>query len=718
MRIAAICFLLILLPLLAVAQAPSKGSVSLLPIKRVVLYSNGVAFVERRGTVSGNASIDLEFKQSQVDDVLKSMVVLDLGAGNIGAVSYNSSAPPEARMAEIPFSVLPRTASTDGGGGVAGVLAQFQGAEVLLTTKTGAFRGSILNVETTEIVKEKEKAIQNQIVIVSETGEVMGFDLSEVRGVKLLDDKSRKDITDFADASASTRRSDAKTITVTSDGAGQRELVVTYTIAAPIWKTTYRLVVGDDGKPLIQGWAIVDNVSDEDWNNVTLSLVSGSPISFIQDLKRPYYRYRPVVPLPEDIQTVPQNFDEGYGSGSGNGNGVGSGSTADSAVSKLKDRKAIVNGVRETSTVVSLDGVESNTNFRSGALNNNNNQPFEYINELNANTSDIVAEDIGDLFEYKIARPMSVVKNRSALIPIVQTRLEGERVSVYNETIRADRPLSGLRIYNNTALTMETGSVTVIDQNAYAGEALMDRLKPKEQRLISFAVDLGMHVRPRTIQSNEPVMLVKAAKGIIEIQSSRISKKRYDLSNQTEKPKTLYIEYPVKDGWKLSSDVEKPDYVTQKYYRFKVELKPFESRTFDISEERPIRQTFEISDLTRDELELFITRRYIDEKTRQELAKLIDLQEQSSAIARKIKQLADERKEIESDQARLRENITALSKTSEAKQLIERYIRKADEQESRIEQITEEQKRLRAQEAELDQRVENEISAFSFENRP
>src|SRR4029079_677892 len=126
-----------------------------------------------------------------------------------------------------------------------------------------------------------------------------------------------------ANATASARIRDAKTIRVTSNGTGQRELVVSYIIAAPIWKTTYRVVLDDQGKPFFQGWAIVDNVSDENWQNVQLSLVSGSPVSFIQNLQRPLYRNRPIIPIPEDLNLKPQIYDPESGEGYGNGNGMG-----------------------------------------------------------------------------------------------------------------------------------------------------------------------------------------------------------------------------------------------------------------------------------------------------------------------------------------------------------------------------------------------------------
>ena len=149
------------------------------------------------------------------------------------------------------------------------------------------------------------------LVIASESGEIAAFDLSEVRSVKLLEDGTRRDINEFANATASTRRRDAKTITVTSNGTGTREMVVSYTVAAPIWKTTYRVVLDEQGKPFFQGWAIIDNVGEEDWNSVQMSLVSGSPISFIQNLQKPLYRYRPIIPIPEDLNLRPADIRPG-----------------------------------------------------------------------------------------------------------------------------------------------------------------------------------------------------------------------------------------------------------------------------------------------------------------------------------------------------------------------------------------------------------------------
>jgi hypothetical protein len=700
-----------------------------LPIKRVILYSNGVAYVERRGIVSGKAEVNLSFKQSQVDDVLKSMVVLDLGQGRIGAVSYNSSAPVAAQMSEIPFSVSSMTEQT-AGGGLAGVLSQLQGAKVSVNSTKGAAVGSILTVEkrSAQIDSTKPPVVTHFLVIASESGEISSFDLAEVRSIKLLEEGTKRDVNEFADATSFSRRRDAKTITVTSEGAGQREMVVSYIIAAPIWKTTYRVVLDEAGVPFFQGWAIVDNVSDEDWENVQLSLVSGSPVSFIQPIQQPFYRYRPIVPIPNDLRLNPQIYEP-----------QSSNTTIDTTDNKIDTNitKQVIEDLPSGTSFNSLlkiapnvkpealaggfqvDGASGSSNVflvdEQEVANNRTSISQALLANQSGVTTAATGEEIGDLFEYRIAQPVTVMRDRSALIPIVQTKMEGERVSVYNEAVRRDRPLSGLLLKNTTNLTLESGSLTVIDRDAYAGEALMERLKPKEQRLISFALDLGTHVRVRQLENREPVKLTKVVNGVFEVHYYRTEEKMYEISNQTDRAKVLYIEYPIREGWQLSDETPKPDYTTQRYYRFRVELKPLEDKKITVAERLPLMETYQLSSLTRANLEVFISRRYVDDATRIKIEKLIDLRAEVNQIAVRLEALDDEVEKISDDQKRLRENIEALSKTAEAKTLITRYIDKVNQQESRLEEIEKERKSLQAEKQRLENELFNAIRAFSID---
>jgi hypothetical protein len=705
--------------------ATAGESSTRLPIRRVVLYSNGVAYIERRGYVTGNAEISLSFKQSQVDDVLKSMVVLDLGQGRIGAVSYNSSMPVSARTAEIPLDI-PSTSdeTTDDAGGLAGVLVQLQGAKVVVNSAKGTAVGSILSVEKRKTTTKNKDGSETSlpanysIVIASEAGEISSFDLADVRSVKLLDDAMRRDINEFANATASARQRDAKTITITSNGTGQREMIVSYTISAPIWKTTYRVVLDNEGKPFFQGWAVIDNVSEENWENVQLSMISGSPVSFIQNLQRPLYRNRPIIPIPGDLNLKPQIYDpesgEGNGSGSGSGGGFGNGNGDGSGYGTAP----------ETVKVEQFESANSNFIVSSGFAGTTVSDAI--ISEKGGVQTAASGEEIGDLFEYKIEQPVSVAKNQSVLVPIIQTKMEGERVSIFRDPdetpsrtdeedeaeavrIANPRPMSGLLLKNITTMTFEGGPMTVLDRDAYAGEALMERLKPKEQRLISFALDLGTLVRVEKKEDREPAKMIKVVNGVFQVHYFKTEKKIYKLSNQSDRSKIVYIEHPLRKDWTLSDNYAKPDHTTARFYRFRIELGPFETKEVTVGQNLGMMDKYNLSSLSPKDLGVFVAGRYIDDAVRAQLAKLIDLRMQINRINTKLEAAAKETEEITKDQERFRENIEALTKTPEAKQLIARYIAKANEQESRLEQINKDKQSMTAEKEELERELAIEI---------
>ncbi len=685
--------------------AGANAQANTLPIRRVILYSNGVAYIERRGIVTGNAEVNLSFKQSQVDDVLKSMVVLDLGQGKIGAVSYNSSAPASARTAEIPFSVDSESQDSESAsGGMASVLAQLQGAKVVVSSTKGTAIGAILTIEKRKPTPKKDGdvslPVSYALVIASESGEISSFELADIRSVKLVEDATRNDLNEFASATASTRRRDAKTISVTSQGSGQREMVVSYVIAAPIWKTTYRVVLDPEGKPFFQGWAIVDNVSDDDWQNVQMSLVSGSPVSFIQNLQKPLYRYRPIIPIPDDLNLDPQIYDAESGSGSGYGDGVASGSGSGSGRGTGDGKVELaVNG---------RDMVQSNYMSVQTTISE------ALANEKSGVETAATGNELGDLFEYRISNPVTVTRNRSALIPIVQTKMDGERVSIFNEAARPDRPMGGMMLTNTTPLTFEGGSLTVLDRDAYAGEALMERLKPKEQRLISFALDLGTRVSSETKGDSRPAQLIKVVNGVFQAHYFRTEKKTYTLTNQTDREKVIYVEHPVRKDWGLADETVKPNITTDRYYRFRVVLKPFDKVDLPVTERQGLMDSYSLSSLTGDQVRLFVSRRYIDDATRARLERLIDLRSQIGAIEGQLAALDAEVERIEADQKRFRENIEALSKTPEAKVLIARYIAKAGEQESRLEEMEKLRKGLAEQKEQLAREQATEIRNFEI----
>jgi hypothetical protein len=540
-------------------------------------------------------------------------------------------------------------------------------------------------------------------------------------------------------------------------------------------------VLDEEGKPFFQGWAIVDNVSEDDWHGVQLSLVSGSPVSFIQHLQQPYFRHRPVIPAPSDLQVSPQTHEPGSISStmiSGtvvdingavvpgarltltNDSTMQSASISSDQVGNFARaalgpgshsmtidasgfKRAVVQGVRpgqnlrielevgsvseavviSSSQVVDLPITGRNpmdlaahqpgvtSSIMGGA------RPVVSVSDaLRSEASGIMAaasgSDIGDLFEYKIEQPVTILRDRSALIPIVQTKMDGERVAIYNQAVRPDRPLSGVLLKNHTDLTLETGSITVLDGNAYAGEAMMERLKPQEQRLISFAVDLGTHLRVRQDQGREPARFVRVVNGVFEAHYFRTEEKTYEILNQSDKRKVVYLEHPIRSGWELADDSPKPDIVTQRFYRFRVELSPYQETQLKVAERQPLRESYQLASFSADQLALFLSGNSLQDTIRVRLQRLIELRNSIAELNRQLNALEAERSDISEDQERLRENIEALAKTAEARQLIARYVAKANEQETRLEQIEKEKRAAQSEKVRLERDLATEIKNF------
>ncbi|MCM3874502.1 MAG: carboxypeptidase regulatory-like domain-containing protein, partial [Pyrinomonadaceae bacterium] len=705
-------------------------------------------------------------------------------------------------MAEIPFAI---SASTDGqnSGGLAGVLSQLQGARVVVATANRTVAGSIITVEArhSQIDSTKPAVTSHRLVIASDSGQISGFDLAEVRSIQLADEGTRRDLSEFAHAAASARRRDAKTIVVTSDGIGQREMIVSYTIAAPIWKTTYRVVLDGTGKPFFQGWAIVDNVSEEDWAGIQLSLVSGTPVSFIQPIQNPVYRYRPVIPLSDELNVKPQTYETGVGNGSGmvgsltgtitdpNGSDVPNATvvitnsatnqsfevTTDSegtyradqlpagnynisataqgfkqtTVNDLRVAAGLrssfnlslnVGGVTETVTVSASSGTSNN--FISAGANYNNfsnlsrialgvsRSSGETLSSLVAGSqsgveAETTASEIGDLFEYRIDQPVTVARDRSALIPILQTRMGGIRVSIFRGcggregSVLCTRPMSGMLLKNTSPLTLENGSLTVVDGDAYAGEALLERLKPEEERLVSFALDLGTLVSVREVEERTPTYLVRAVNKVVQASYYNTRKNVYTLVNQTDRPRVVYLEHPKDedDDWELTEDTAKPVVTTAKHYRFRVMLEPHQKVEFPVSEREDLYESYDLSKFTRTQLELFIARKYIDEPTRIALEKIIELKDRVTATDARLLEINKEATEIATDQLRLRENIKALTSTAEAKQLIARYVSKANDQETRLEQIEKDRRAIVEERTRLQSELDLAIRSLTLERK-
>ena len=578
------------------AQLPAQDLVSL-PVKKVELYKNGMGYFEHLGTVNGQQSIEIVLPSSQLNDVLKSLTVLDLGHGQIAGVNYDSAAPLDRRLAEVPINLSPEE-------GLVGFLNQIRGAGIEIRTPGGVLTGKLMGAELrTKITGPGATAQEVQINVFTSAGEVHAVALESAGALKLTEPALAADFGRYLDLLDTTHQRNVRRLRIQTLGKGERQVYVSYTSESPIWKTTYRIVLDPKQKPLLQGWAIVDNTTPMDWLNVSLSLVSGAPISFIQDLSQPIYARRPVVPLPQGVQVSPQVYE---------GTIQGEESDKKGSIQSLSNGGTGGGGVN-----VQRDGITvSDARFTArqrGEISPSAPAPMTVPNSdvmRRQITETAQAQSVAEQFEYKIKQPVTIKRNESALLPIIQSDVEGEKVSIYRATANEPHPRLAFWLKNSSGLTLDGGPVTVIDTNAFAGEGLIESVQPGESRLLSYAVDLGTEISTKTGSERQRVERVLIKNGTIQMFSKMVEKKTYRIRNNNTTSRTIVIEHPVRPNWKLVAMT--PAESSADFYRFKVESKPKSTTEFVVQEESPLESSIAVSSIGADQIAIWVRERSID----------------------------------------------------------------------------------------------------------
>ena len=684
-------------------QAQSAASTPVpLPVRRVVLYKTGVGYFEHLGKVRNRQDVTIRFTSAQLDDVLKSLTTMDLGKGQITGISYNSVAPIEQRLGALR---LPLGAQATG----LQLLGALRGAHVEVTSASGVATGRVLSVEQRQQARNGGSTLVDWLAIVTDMGDVRTFELTPSVHVRIVDRDLRQEVGRYLDLVGSTRDQDARGMVISTNGTGERPLFVSYVSEVPIWKTTYRLVLAAKNKPLLQGWAIVDNTIGEDWQNVELSLVAGAPQSFIQHISQPYYSRRPVVPLPSSVQLAPQthqatlvggepkaaeeiiatrNLDSFQGRGTGTGSGGGGGGTSRAGGVPGGVVGGVVGGLPEAAPA-----------------------PYVRMREMPAAAS---GGEMGDLFEYRLKEPVTLHKNQSALVPIINAEIEVERVSLWNRNGGSGRPLRAVWLNNITGLTLDGGSMTIVDAEAFAGEGLIEPLKPGERRLVSYGADLGMLVDARPGSSPLRVFRVRAHDGILIQETEERASWTYRIRNQNSTATTLVIEHAMAPGWKLAEG-QKPAESTADTHRFRVVVQPGGEERLVVRDVKPGEARLRIADVD-DSFFTMIAQAGVPVAQMQAALKpVLDKRAGLASLERTLQALNEQRDEIRRDQERLRENMKALRGSAEEKQLLQRYTRQLDEQETRLDALKQELAKTTAARDTAREELNALVASVSFE---
>jgi hypothetical protein len=660
------------------AQQQPAAKPTDLPITHVSLYKNGVGFFEHTGNVTGNAQVNLSFTSSQLNDVLQSLTAIDLNGGRITGAGYNSATPLDQQLKNLPLALGEDPTALE-------FYQAIRGARVEVHSGNISISGRLLSIEerTTPPTDNNDTRTLTQkefLTIVSDTGEARTLELTSTTSVRLLDTRLHTDVNAYLQLLDSTRNQGLRHLTLTDRGTGTRELHLSYISEVPIWKSTYRILFTDAAKSstqtaTLQGWSVVDNTTGTDWTNVHLSLIAGSPQSFIQPISQPIYSRRPEIPIAQEAQLTPQTYDSSmedvvqakaplpppgmpapmamkarsfHGVMGGMAGGTGSGYASDT--------------VEVTSAAPALSYEEAATE------------------SLATNTKTAAFDDF---FAYNLTDPVTIRKNESALVPTLQTKITADRVTlVTSNGISTSQPLRALWITNTSGQTLDRGSFSIVEDGNFGGEGLLDPIHPDEKRLLSYAADQAVHVSTADQQSNSHVTFLRGSKGGVNIHRSDFHEVTYVLHNAAAEPRTVVLEHPIEKGFKLDDATPKPTETTASVYRFRVDLAPGATTKLHVGGDHPT-YTYYRLDTADDNQLTFILKTSGDNPTLQAaLQPILEARRRVADAQIAVDQTNAKLTALRTDEDRQRANITALGTAD--KNSRERFIRDLNKTEDTI----------------------------------
>jgi hypothetical protein len=763
--------------ILPAAESAARG----LPLRRVILYKSGVGYFEHDGTVHGNEHVEISLTSSQLDDVLKSLTALDLTGGRISGATYNSQEPTAHQLQALSVAVADR-------GTLGSLLQELRGARIEVRNGSASFSGRLLSVEEKTRRENNVEIKTPEVSLMNDSGDVRQFPIGAETTLRFADHELEQELSRALGLMDASHAQDTRHLVLTATGDGARELRISYISEVPVWKTTYRIVLPPasqpNARPLLQGWAIVDNTVGEDWNDVELSLAAGAPQSFIQAISQPYYTRRPVVPMPEGFMMSPQLHAATLSSNAGEITGVirdASGAAIAGASITVKDRNSNTAGTAKTdgsgryrvtglsdaayTLEIARDGFQT-TVVRNVAANGNNDNSYrmqvgatsltvEVVSSAGAQLTDAnefavdtrekflalpaIARDghalslneetflaaarsigsaqassLGDLFEYKLKDRVTIHKNQSAIVPIVQTDLKAEKIALWNAGMDSPRPLRALWITNDSGLTLDGGSFSIVDASAFAGEGILDSIQPGERRIISYAADLAVQVAANSQEESEVFTRVRVAHGVM-IRTTEVRERAvYTIRNEDAQPRTMVIEHPVRENWKLSPDV-KPEESSADAHRFRVVAEPKHTTEFVVEESKESDAEISLTNLDSPTVDLYVREKGITPEVEAALRQVIAQKVAIAKLDMEIKSVQQDTEQVFKDQDRLRENLKSLKGTPEEKSLAQRYTRELDDQETRLETLRKQLADLRDQHKKAQDELNATIMNLTFD---
>lgn len=629
-------------------------------IEAVTLSSGGLAEVRRSITLDDAAAFGFDVPLDQIDDILKSLLVYD-PAGGVAAITLAGPSPIEETFRGLPYTpddltALPR------------LLGSLQGVPVKVSSAGRTVAGMVLGVDTTVVAASEGEEPAPLLSVITEAGQILMIRLRADTELDILDDAVRDSLRQAALVSGQGRVAGMRTITVGLEGAGPREVQLDYVVAAPVWKTAYRLILDAEGKARLQAWAVIENASGDDWSDVAVTLSSGAPVTLAQRLYQRYWHQRPEVPV--FAQTVAAPETDLY-------------------------RQS------EAEQVFEMDASPM-YNMRAGAA------PQALPAPAMAPSAPVAVAQAAEgatAATYVLPTPIDLPAGQTMSVPFVDAELTAERISLFQPERGEVNPIATLRLENTTGTSLPPGIVTVYapQEEGYAGDAQLANVPDGETRLISFAADRKVEVTTE-YGNTETAYRATLSEGVLQVTSVTRNDTTYAITGAADAPRTIVIEQPRQSGWTLSSAALSA--TTPTHYRLEAKLEAGGTARVVATMERTDLESVSLVDSDADTL-LYWEGQLDDPATSAVLTRLAESRREIARAEAALADLARELDAIAAGQERIRDNLAAVPSDSS---LAKRYLETLAADEDRIAEL--ETRRQEAEQglAQLNQAFRQQVS--------
>jgi hypothetical protein len=687
------------------ADAPPGPAATPPPVKKVVLYKHGIGFFERSGSVKGDATISLAFKTEEMKDILTSLFVLDLNGGKVNAVLYDTKEPLSKQLEGILISVPENSALSQ-------FLVQLKGAKISVTAANEKLSGRVMGVEPI-VEKNKDGQILQQsykLVLLTDAGVIRSVDLYSITELSLQNPELQKDLERLLSLTIEAKNTDRKTITIEAKGDGERELRIGYLVEQPIWKASYRMIFDKDPKvdSLIQGWAMAENNTEDDWKDVDLSFVAGNPLSYIMDLYTPYYPQRPTVPIP-GLNGLAVNW--------GAAPEDSSAEPAKVVMEDLKKARDEESGMQQEAAAKAPAAPRAamrNKGMAGGGEHYAAEKPdAKPMADLARSTMAAMATGtkVGELFSYDAKEKVSIPRGKAALVPIISEKAKGERV-VYYKAAFSPKPVDAYVLKNETSLTLEAGAIAFFENGTSLGNGILSHvLVPGAKEIVPYALDASISVTPAVQAESQPAYKGVVANGYLTLTSVETLTSTWKIANKGKEDQTVLFDQPINAAYKLIEPA-KPEEEVESHYRFRVVVKPDTIKEFKVIEKRDIANVIYLANMNEEQIRVYAGAQYLSDKTKQFLKEVAEVQAQRTAVIAQIRNLEGQRQRLSEEQQRLRENLRTLGQTPKELELRAKWVTALSDTEDKLVKIRGEIDEAQTKQRTLDEQLAKKVNEF------